>query len=653
MKTVLIVCLQITLAATSGAQDLATWNSQDIGATRIRGKATHDKKEMTWTVKSDGRDIYDAKDSFHYVYQPFTGNGWISAKVESISESHPWAKVGVMIRETLDPGSRCAIVYATPLNGVSAQVRYATDGKTFSDNNERNREQAAMKVPVWIKLERSGNLFRAYFATDDSYQDWRPATWKPDAIAMSKVAYIGLAVASHKAGVLCQARYSNVTIHQAMEGDITDTEILQSPIQSRRKAYENLEGLGNWRKNAKTMKNHGNLIATSLFALGKTAEYAGESMDEVLSNYYRVAELFPDSPRAVQALIRIAILNGKMGLQYGAKHIETKPREDQDRFYVAVMKSYCNAPKVSVREAVIRSFLEYIGKNSSFTLLDEAIDGIKNDEKAISICKSLIQYSMTEPSNGQTAVVTLRYMALKSQNRQQELDAVDPNSEGSRFDIQKLARWVTIQFKDAKLKACAMAILADTHYTRGHYVEAIEVFRPGLFSGDQTESKTVENIENTLIYYRANTLLQNTFDQKRIYQGLADKVSELGLNIVALHCQRKIAAIEGLSLERFEKSAQKGLKYCESDPENEVWFWKGLVAAEGGDLGKAALAYEHFIQGDGKSILAARAYYDIARAKMAIGEDAREWIAKSKALSPCDAVVQLERRLMAKVSPQS
>jgi tetratricopeptide (TPR) repeat protein len=363
----------------------------------------------------------------------------------------------------------------------------------------------------------------------------------------------------------------------------------------------------------------------------------------ILSSYYRIARTFPDSSIAVDALTQIAIFDGSKGLEYALKRIQTKSKEDQDRFYVAVMRGYCNALENPVREAVIRSFVGYIGKNSSFTLLDEAIGDIKSYEQATSICKSLIKHIMTEPSNEQAAVVVLRYMVFKFQNRQ----------EDSRFYIQELARWVTTQFKDAKLKACAMAILADTHYMQGHYVEAIEVFQPELFSEGQTESKTVKQIANTLVYYRANTLLQNTIDQGQIYQSLADKASELGLNIVALHCQRKIAMIKGLSLKHFEKSAQKGLKYCESDPENEVRFWKGLIAAESGDLGKAAAAYEHFIRDDGKSVLAARAYYDIARAKMAIGEDAREWIAKSKALSPCNDVIQLERRLMAKVSPQS
>lgn len=133
---------------------------------------------------------------------------------------------------------------------------------------------------------------------------------------------------------------------------------------------------------------------------------------------------------------------------------------------------------------------------------------------------------------------------------------------------------------------------------------------------------------------------------------LSEKASGLGLNIVALHCQHKVAEIKGLSLERFEKSALKGVKYCQTGPENEIWFWRGLVAAEEGDLGKATAAYEHFVQGEDKSILAARAYYDMARAKMAVGEDAKEWVARAKALSPCDVVMGLAHCLTTQVSPR-
>ena len=637
MTKILMMCVYVVLVAAGGTHDSQpSWSSQDIGRVEIPGSATYNEGAMIWNVRGAGSDIFGKADSFRYVYRQFLGDGSIIARIESFDKIDSNTKCGVMIRDTLEPDAIFGGLFITPENGVRFQYR-----TTAGANTDRTFVKG-ITAPLWIKVVRKGNQLSAYYASEKKYPVWKAMAERPQVIAMSPTVYVGLAVTSHVPGQVCKAIFSNVVV-SGIESVMIDDEILADPKGAIQNAYQKLEQLGNWRENSATLKKHGNLIANSLFTIAKAMELSGEPASTFLPGYYRIARILPDSSLAVDALTQITIFDGSKGLEYALKRIQTKSKEDQDRFYVSVMKGYCNAPENPVREAVIRSFLEYIWKNSNFTLLDEAINGITNDEQATSICKSLIKHSMTEPSNGQTAVVALRYMALKFQNGQ----------EDSRFYTQELARWVTTKFKDAKLTACAMAVLADTHYMQGHYVEAIEVFQPELFSGDQTESKMVENIVNTLVYYRANTLLQDTIDQGQIYQGLADKAGELGLNIVALHCQRKIAAIKGLSLKHFEKSAKKGLKYCESGPENEVWFWKGLVAAEGGYLGKAAAAYEHFIQGDGKSILAARAYYDIARAKMAIGEDAREWIAKSKALSPCDDVIQLERRLMAKVSPQS
>jgi len=633
-----MLCVQVALATTDWMQGPAGWTSQDIGNVGTRGSAQYSEDVTTWVVRGSGSDIFGVEDSFQYICRRLQGDGSIIAKVESIGKTDPWAKGGVMIRESLEPRSRFAGVYTTPDYGVCFQVRIDTASMALSDMAVSSLEQKALRAPVWIKLERKGNQFRGYYSTDGGGTIWTSMAWKPQTISMPRTVYVGLAVTSHIRGPLCEAKFGSVAV-SGKEGGIPDAELLANPRQALVEAYQELEQLGNWRENAATLEKNGNLIASSLFTIARARELSGEPTSTVLPDYYRITQVLPNSSFAADVLAQITIFDGSKGLEYALTRIQTKSKEDQDRFYLAVMKGYCNAPETPARDAVIRSFVEYIGKSSSFTLLDEAIADLKSDEQATSVCKSLIQHSMTQPSNEQTAVVALRYMALKSQMGQ-------GNSR-----IQELARWVATQFKDTKLTACAMAILADTYYAIGHYVEAVEVFQPGLFSSSQTESKTVENIENTLTYYRANTLLQGTIDPERIYQGLTEKASELGLNIVALHCQRKIAAIEGLSLERFEKSAQKGVKYCESGPENEVWFWKGLVAAEWGDLGKAAAAYERFVQGDGKSVLAARAYYDIARAKMAIGEDAKEWLAKAKALSPCDVVMELEHRLSTQVSP--
>src|SRR5439155_1391241 len=51
----------------------APWVEGDIGSTGAAGSATY--FNGTFTVKGAGSDIWNTSDSFHFVYQPFSGNG--------------------------------------------------------------------------------------------------------------------------------------------------------------------------------------------------------------------------------------------------------------------------------------------------------------------------------------------------------------------------------------------------------------------------------------------------------------------------------------------------------------------------------------------------------------------------------------------------
>ena len=70
-------------------------------------------------MSAAGVDIWNTADEFRFAFKRLNGNGSIVAKVESIGNSNVWAKAGVMIRESLDPGSPFAYMVATPGSGVS------------------------------------------------------------------------------------------------------------------------------------------------------------------------------------------------------------------------------------------------------------------------------------------------------------------------------------------------------------------------------------------------------------------------------------------------------------------------------------------------------------------------------------------------------
>lgn len=639
MATPLLVCAQVMLTMVTGMQDPGRWTSRDVGNVATAGTAQYNREAGIWTVQGDGSDIWSVADSFQYVYQPCRGDGFIVARVESINGTASWAKCGVMLRESTHPASRFIAVYATPGEGVRFQARIMTGDAAIGDSSVVTKEQKALRVPVWIKLERRGNQYYGYYATDRAGKEWTPITWGPQVVEMPRTICAGLAVCSLKTGAPCEAKFSNVTICDTRT-ELTHAEILSNPEDTLAIAYENLEQLGNWRADPEVLRNHGDMIARSLFAIARVRELRGEAAQAVLLDYRRIVELLPQTPSAVEALIRIAILPGETSLEYARQHIEAHPLEDRDRFYVAVLQSYIGRPSSREREAAFKSFVEYIANTARFTALEQVIANLEPDEQGMSACRSLLQCDMAQPSNVKAAVVGLRYMALKTLNGQ-------PDTH-----IQDLLHWASIQFKGMPLGVCATAALADICYVQGCYAKIIDTFQPGLLSENQSEAQVVETLDNILASYRANTLLQATIVPERIYEAVSHTASQSGRHVIALHCQRRIADLKGWSLKDFEQSARRGVKYCDSGPANEVWFWRGLIAAGEGDLGTAATAYEHFLQGDGKSVLSARAYYDLARAKMALGEDATEWISKARALSPCEAVIQLERRLARTTSTQ-
>ncbi|MFC1604310.1 hypothetical protein ACFL5F_04705 [Planctomycetota bacterium] len=172
----------------------------------------------TYTMTASGSDIWNQADEFHFAYKILTGPGTIIARVDSVEQTDPWAKAGVMIRETLDAGSKFAAVYITPTNadgsatnGCRFQARTDTDAAATSDSGVATPEQTAIVAPYWVKLERDvGGNFRGYYSSNGS--TWQSMSWNPQSISMSSNVYVGLALTSHNASATCQAKFSSVTI---------------------------------------------------------------------------------------------------------------------------------------------------------------------------------------------------------------------------------------------------------------------------------------------------------------------------------------------------------------------------------------------------------------------------------------------------------
>ena len=210
-----------------GVTELSLWFRGNPGSV---GSFT-ESPTGTYTMTASGADIWGTADEFHFVSKMLTSTGTIIAKVESVEMANEWSKAGVMIRETLDAGSKFAAVYITPTNadgtptqGCRFQARTAADTDATSDSDVATAEQMAIIAPYWVKLERDfGGNFRGYYSANGS--TWIPMAWNPQSIPMGSNVYIGLALTSHNTALTCQAVFSNVTITGNVTGQWTNQDI--------------------------------------------------------------------------------------------------------------------------------------------------------------------------------------------------------------------------------------------------------------------------------------------------------------------------------------------------------------------------------------------------------------------------------------------
>ncbi len=177
------------------------WTNRDIGVVEMSGRASY--SDGTFTVQGT-LDIWGNKDGFHYVYQPFTGDGQIIARVTQVENTNNHAKAGVMIRETLDADAKHATMVVTATDGVQFLRRLAAGDITYPNNPRINKGL----MPYWVKLVRRGDQFTGYESTDGT--NW--VFTGSDAVSMTKDVFVGLVVSSHQGKVLNTSKLDQVRI---------------------------------------------------------------------------------------------------------------------------------------------------------------------------------------------------------------------------------------------------------------------------------------------------------------------------------------------------------------------------------------------------------------------------------------------------------
>ena len=96
------------------------WNG-DAGDVGFAGSAS--LSGGTYTLSGSGIDIWGTADSFQYAWRAVVGDCTIIARVASLQDNDPWAKAGLMIRETRQFDSANALTALSAQNGTLFSYR--------------------------------------------------------------------------------------------------------------------------------------------------------------------------------------------------------------------------------------------------------------------------------------------------------------------------------------------------------------------------------------------------------------------------------------------------------------------------------------------------------------------------------------------------
>lgn len=164
--------------------------------------ASHNVQGGQLVINPNRGHIGGTFDGFHYVYQaPVTGDFVMTVRVLSLASTDTGAEAGLVVRTTLDIDSPYFATLVKPNNNVYQDYRSTAGGNAAESGT-------GTSLPVWLRIERSGNVFKSYFSTNGS-------TWTQRSnnrtLGFGPV-YVGIGASSDNSGVPGPAVFDDFTI---------------------------------------------------------------------------------------------------------------------------------------------------------------------------------------------------------------------------------------------------------------------------------------------------------------------------------------------------------------------------------------------------------------------------------------------------------
>jgi regulation of enolase protein 1 (concanavalin A-like superfamily) len=193
------------------------WVTADVGDTGRTGSATLENGRFT--LHGAGADVGGTDDGFYFTYRPLSGDGEFVARVASVQDTHPLARAGIMIRETLSSSSRHVTLGIGPTGKVEFLSREFPTGPTDVSPGPQKTP------PLWLKLVRTGWNVTA-FSSDDG-ETW---TFVGNRIfRAARDVFVGLISTSHDTNALSTAVFDNIALTSAPPAQPPEIPRLPNP----------------------------------------------------------------------------------------------------------------------------------------------------------------------------------------------------------------------------------------------------------------------------------------------------------------------------------------------------------------------------------------------------------------------------------------
>jgi WD40 repeat protein len=188
------------------------WVGSSINEGDRHGSVAFDASTGRINLRGSGGDIFSFADGFYFACMLLAGDCQISVtELSRPTNTQDWAQAGLMVRESLEPGARHAMLVVPAAHGLQIKWRSTVNEGTNSGNLDLI-PSAELNMPITLRLTRRADRITPEYSRDDSKSflpAGTPCQFDPP---LPRSVYVGLAITSHDVSQISEATFGNLQI---------------------------------------------------------------------------------------------------------------------------------------------------------------------------------------------------------------------------------------------------------------------------------------------------------------------------------------------------------------------------------------------------------------------------------------------------------